>query len=82
MIKYDNNTLKIEGHRIDLIAELMCIMRFFVDKGVLNKEKLLTYALASCYSADELKDAVVNAIDNMDNIGDALTLLHVLEKGV
>lgn len=80
MINCENNTVKIEGVRINLITELMCIMRSFIEQGVVSKHDLIECSMLVCMSKDDIKQAIIDTIDEMDDIGDALILLQSLER--
>ena len=78
MIKIKDGTLHVEGTRLDLISEFMCITDSMLKKGIISKEKLMTLITLLCVPEDELKSIVIDEIDKMDNIGEALDLLYRL----
>ena len=78
MIKISDGVLKIEGTRIELVSEFMCIMNSMLEKGIISEEKLISLIILACIPKDELKSMIINEIDQMDDIGKALRLLNRL----
>jgi len=80
MIKYENGTVHIEGTRLDLLSEFMCIVNALHKKGVSDTDTLMTYTYLACADKEELKRTIIDIIDNMDDIGSAWKLLNKLEN--
>lgn len=80
MIKIKDGALHIEGTRMELTTEFMCIINSLLEKGIISKEHMMHITSVACIPANELKQMVLDAIDNMDDIGMALHLLGELER--
>lgn len=94
MIKCDNGKVEINGYRVDLLFQLSMIMKSFIEKGVADKDDLFMAFCFATMSEDELsnfnkkisdvnknlKKSIIEEIDKMDNIGDALNMLGYLES--
>lgn len=89
MIKSNNGKVEVRGRRKDLIYELSLIMKSFLNDGVCDHDdilKCLIFAEMSDEELDEINNeqnefinSVIEEIDKMDNIGDALNMLGALK---
>lgn len=87
MIKCENGNVQIKGTRMELLYELSCIFRSLIEDGVTDNETILGVLAFSEMTPDEIhelnglvKKAMIDAIDDMDNIGDALNMLGALHE--
>lgn len=80
MIKMKDGILHVEGTRMELISEFMCIVNSMTQRGIVSKEKLISLIILACIPEDELKSMIIHEIDQMDDIGEALRLLNRLEE--
>jgi len=81
MLHVNEGLVHIEGRRIDLVTDFMLLARTLLNKGVIpDKEELILDILIGCSTEKELQDMLVDAIDNMDDIGEAFKLLTRLNK--
>ena len=78
MIKMENGVLKVDGTRMDLITEFMCIAHSMLKRGIISSERMMTMITIACMPEDELKSMLIDEIDKMDNIGEALAMLSRL----
>lgn len=78
MIKVDGNKALICGTKQELLVEFMCMVKILIDKEVANRSELLNSFILATVSEEELKKALIDTIDEMDNIGDALNLLGAI----
>ena len=78
MISIKNGELRIEGTRLELTAEFMCIVNSMVNKGIIKPEDMLNLVGLKCIPEEELKKALIDYIDGMEDIGTALHLLSRL----
>jgi hypothetical protein len=54
------------------------MVKMLTDKEVANRSELLNSFILATVSEGELKKALIDTIDEMDNIGDALNLLGAI----
>ena len=80
MIKCDNGFVAIKGTKLDLMSELTTIINYMMEKGVINNDTLNDCVSLACLSKNKIKELALEAIDEMDNIGDALKLLQYMEN--
>lgn len=78
MLKVKEGTVHIEGTRIDLITEFMCLANTLLRKGVIDKDSMLFLMGTACIPEKELKRMLIDEIDQMDDIGEAWKLLNKL----
>ena len=78
MISIENGKLCVQGTRLDLVSEFMCIVDSMLSKGIISEDFMLHLIILRCVPSDELKKMVIDYIDNMDDIGTALDLLYRL----
>lgn len=79
MIKCEKGLVQMQGTTIDLLEELTCIMHALLEKGVTDAETLKFSVMLATNDKNELNDMVIKMIDSMDDIGNALKALGILE---
>lgn len=79
MIKCEGNKVSINGTKKELIVELMTLVHIIEKKGVADRDEILEYIVFALMTNEEAKEMLIDAIDEMDNIGDALMLLGALK---
>lgn len=78
MIVSDSNKVSIVGTRNEIMQEFMCIAHTLVAKKIADSQDVLELTLLAVTPEKELKQAILETIDEMDDIGTALNLLGAL----
>ena len=78
MIKVNGGSVEVKGTRIELMTECTCLIHSLLEKDVIDKSKLIDMMALASMSCEDLKTKILNEIDDMENIGDALILLSSL----
>ena len=81
MIKVEDNMVALKGNTVDLMHDFSILVHTCVEKNIFSRELLLDMVNEFAVSSREiLKKSLIEEIDKMDNIGDALNLLGQIEN--
>ena len=80
MIKSDKGNIFLDGEYSEIMADFICIMQMLIQEELVDKDFLHKivdeFAMDSDqYMKQKMKQKIIDEIDKMDNIGDALNLL-------
>ena len=78
MIKCEGCSVHVKGTKKEIMVDLMTLIHTIEKKGIADRDEILEDITFALMTNDELKSVLINAIDEMDNIGDALMLLNKL----
>ena len=81
MIKSDNNVVRVEGSRFELLSDFMMIAHTLIEKGICPSREMLVHLCSmAAVTVEDMKKELIDNIDDMDDIGTALELLGMLKK--
>lgn len=78
MIKCEGCSVHVKGTKKEIMVELMTLIQSIENKGIADRDEILEDITFALMTNDELKSMLIDTIDEMDNIGDALMLLNKL----
>ena len=65
MIKSEKGEVTIKGTKLDIMAELTCIMQRLIETGIMTDDEIVHALTVATMSESERKDAIKKAMSNI-----------------